>query len=317
VSTPPPSASASAGESNRASRGLLGELTVVLGVVTLLTLVLAVLFSSPDEKPSTIAQWSRQDPVGFVKTALSELGGSSATAEYGPPYNHGSDGQHAAFLAPQRWLGVSHPIDTSEDFVIGPLRTLSDPQLRAQISQYEGLPASSQDDGINNAEKVLLGVPLNRVGSARVAPSAYWPTGSLPWPGEFQNVDKIMRALLPLAQSGGLERRLLTDHGHRHTDYTKPLLLLTDGGVIERRASAERLPARQWATMDETGSYPGLPWLWPYAFWYQIEPFKSSPNADLLVWLVMAALALIFVCAPSIPRLRSIPRLVGHRPPAK
>ena len=49
----------------------------------------------------------------------------AAPAGYGPPYNHNSDGQHIAFIYLQKWLGVSHPIDTAKDFVIAPLRTIT------------------------------------------------------------------------------------------------------------------------------------------------------------------------------------------------
>jgi hypothetical protein len=296
-----------------ASRELAKELAAALGVVTLLALILAVFFSSPDEKPSTIGQWSRQHRLGFVKTAVSELAGSSKTAEYGPPYNHAGDGQHAAFFSPQRWSGVSYPVEPAEDFVIGPLRTRPDSELQVEISKFEGLPTSSKEDAINSTERVLAGTPLNSFASAGSGPPAYWPIGKLPWPGEFENIDNMMRALLPFAQSGGLERYLLGDRGPRQADATKALLLMTDGGVIERRAAAEHLPERQWAMMNETGNYPGLPWLWPYAFWYQIEPLKSSANADLLVWLVMAVLTLTFVCLPLIPRVRSMPRGIAIR----
>jgi hypothetical protein len=67
---------------------LVKEACIAVGVIALLAVVLAVLFSSPDEKPSTIAQWSKQLPVNFVTTAAKELDGTSGTAEYGPPYNH-------------------------------------------------------------------------------------------------------------------------------------------------------------------------------------------------------------------------------------
>jgi hypothetical protein len=52
--------------------------------------------------------------------------------------------------------------------------------------------------------------------------------------------------------------------------------------------------------MNETGSYPGQPWLWLYALWYQVEPFKESENADLLVMLIMGVLSLAFICIPVI-----------------
>jgi hypothetical protein len=92
------------------------------------------------------------------------------------------------------------------------------------------------------------------------------------------------------------------------------LLFIADGTYLEDRARAEHLGGDQWGMMNETGSYPGQAWLWLYTFWYQVEPFKSSPNADALVWGLMAVLTVAFVCVPFIPGVRSIPRLVPvHR----
>ena len=50
--------------------------------------------------------------------------------------------------------------------------------------------------------------------------------------------------------------------------------------------------------MNETGSYPGQGWLWLYTFWYQIKPFSTSANADILVMAVMGVLSLAFVLRP-------------------
>jgi hypothetical protein len=44
--------------------------------------------------------------------------------------------------------------------------------------------------------------------------------------------------------------------------------------------------------------------------WYQVAPFKTSTNADALVWGVMALLTLLLLLVPFIPGLRDIPRLV-------
>ena len=79
---------------------LIKELCIAVGVIGLLAVVLTVLFSSPDDKPSTIAQWSHELPADFATAAAKELDGTSGTAEYGPPYNHNGEGQHAAFLLP-------------------------------------------------------------------------------------------------------------------------------------------------------------------------------------------------------------------------
>ena len=104
---------------------ILREASIALGVVLALAVVLTLLFSSPDLKPSTIQTWSRGDPVDFVTTATTELDGSSGTGGYGPPYNHAADGQHIAFIYLAKWLGVSHPINSAQDFVLAPLRSIT------------------------------------------------------------------------------------------------------------------------------------------------------------------------------------------------
>ena len=56
---------------------LVKEFVIALAAVTLLTLLLTVLFSSPDVKSVTIARWATADPQDFLATALSELDGTS------------------------------------------------------------------------------------------------------------------------------------------------------------------------------------------------------------------------------------------------
>jgi hypothetical protein len=54
--------------------------------------------------------------------------------------------------------------------------------------------------------------------------------------------------------------------------------------------------------------------MWLYTFWYQVEPFSSSGNADALVWGLMVVLSAGLVLLPFIPGLRSIPRWIPlHR----
>jgi hypothetical protein len=62
--------------------------------------------------------------------------------------------------------------------------------------------------------------------------------------------------------------------------------------------------------MNETGSYPGQTWLWLYTLWYQIKPFSTSANADVLVMAVMGVLSLALVLIPFIPGVRDIPRWI-------
>ena len=125
---------------------LVKELLIAVLAVGLLAVMLTVAFSSPDEKPSTIAQWSRTLPANFAAAAAKELAGTSPTAEYGPPYNHSSGStQHFLFLHPQRWLGVSHPVDTADDYVVKPLETVpNDPVLRAALAEYKRAPETQK-----------------------------------------------------------------------------------------------------------------------------------------------------------------------------
>src|SRR6202011_4796444 len=124
---------------------IVREATIALGVVLALTLVLTILFSSPDDPPSTIQQWSRIDPVDFVTTATTELDGSSATGGYGPPYNHNGNGQKVWFIHPAKGLGGGPPIDTPTDFVLAPLRSITgQPALQSDVSTYAAAPAKTQ-----------------------------------------------------------------------------------------------------------------------------------------------------------------------------
>jgi hypothetical protein len=290
---------------------LVKELCIAVGVIGLLAVLLTVLFSSPDERPSTIAQWSQQKPVDFVTAAVKELDGASGTAEYGPPYNHSSHSvQHFLLLHPQRWLGVSHPIDTAKEFVVGPLETIpNDSPLTAALGQYKAASEKQKKEWAETYAKPLeetakaeeqKKTPPNTVsesnGTVVVKTSGAGP------------VPLLMDRLLALAKSGGVDGSLLTSRQFFQTDYTKPLLFMADGGLLAERAEQQHLLGKQWGLMNETGSYPGQPWLWLYTLWYQVEPMKSSPNVDIQVLLIMGVLSLAFICIPFIPVINILPR---------
>ena len=67
---------------------LVKEAIVALAAVAALTVLLAAIFSSPDDRPVTLAQWAIAAPNDFLATAASELDGTSGVATYGPPYTH-------------------------------------------------------------------------------------------------------------------------------------------------------------------------------------------------------------------------------------
>jgi hypothetical protein len=278
---------------------LVKEGVLALVAVTLLTVLLSALFSSPDVKPVTIAQWASNAPDDFLTTALSELDGTSGIATYGPPYTHVSGaGQNIVDgISIQRAFGVQIPIDPPTAFVLGPLAipAVSDPQLTGALSTY--MHASpSQRQAWTDAYRKALG-------------SASLPQGRLVVkPGRYGPVAIMMAKLLTMARTGGLDGLLVSTNRFYQTNFTKSLLFLADGSYLENLAEQQHLLGSQWGMMNETGNYPGQAWLWLYSFWYQIPPFSTSEDADAQIWAIMAVLSLALVFIPFIPGVRSIPR---------
>jgi hypothetical protein len=283
-----------AGEQRRYD--LVKEFVAALVVILLLTTILAAVFGSPDKPAISLAQWARDDPNDFVVTTVAELDGTSATATYGAPYTDDpSAGQKLGPLPLQRWGGVREPIDTAQDFVLGPLsRVTGDAALAGALSQYQAATADQR--------KAWTGAYADALDKADDHDPAKVAAG------DYGPVPVLAAKLLDLARGGGLDGALLAGSGFYQTDYAKPLLFLADGSYLEDQARTENLAGDQWGMMNETGRYPGQAWLWLYTFWYQIPPFKDSDNADALVWALMMALSLGLVLVPFIPGVRSIPR---------
>jgi hypothetical protein len=279
---------------------LVREFVIALVVVGLLTVLLAAVFSSPDRKAITLADWAAAEPTDVVATATAELAGSSTSASYGAPYNDAAEGQKIGPLPTQKWGGVRIPIDSANDLVITPLRTVTgDPALTAALSAWQAAAPDQQTTWATAYSDALANAPD---GDPTKVES-----------GDYGPVPALADRFLALARSGGLEG-LLTADSFYPSDQTKPLLLLSDGAYLEDQARADHLGGDQWGMMNETGNYPGQPWMWLYTFWYQIKPFSTSDNADALVWGLMALLTLALILLPYIPGLRALPRHLGvHR----
>jgi hypothetical protein len=275
---------------------LVKEFVAALAAMVLLTVILAVVFGSPDRRAISLTEWAHTAPNDFITTAVAELDGTSGTATYGAPYtNDPSAGQKVGPLPLQRWGGVREPIDTAQDFVLGPLSTVTgDAQLGAALSQYQSATADQRKSWTGAYTDALDKAADHD--PAKVASGDYGP------------VPTLSGRLLDLARSGGLDGQLLAPKGFYQTDYAKPLLFLADGSYLEDQARAEHLGGDQWGMMNETGRYPGQAWLWLYTFWYQIPPFSHSDNADALVWAIMMLLSLGLMLVPFIPGVRDIPR---------
>jgi hypothetical protein len=288
---------------------IVKEAAIATVGVLVLSVVLAVVLSSPDKPAVTLKQWSSAQPVGFVDIALSELDASSTSATYGPPYNHGTGSvQSLGPVSIQRLLGVRIPVDPATSFVIDPLRTLpATPQLSAALARYGSAGAATRAGWVSSYTAPLAKLPL----------AANLPTLTSPAMGP---VPTLMGSLLAMTRSGALDAALTSHNSFYNSDYTQPLLFLGDSATAQDSSywnqivTAEHLQGSQWGVMNETGSWPGQPWLWLYTMWYQVPPMSSSGNVDVLVLAIMAVLSVALLAVPFIPGLRSIPRLVPvHR----
>jgi hypothetical protein len=279
---------------------LVKELALALLAVSILVLGLAGVLSSPDDPAVTIQTWATKDPVDFVTTAASELSGQSGTAQYGPPYTNTPDAAQALGpIAPQAWAGVSTPIDTAQDFVLRPLgfAAVGNPTLTKALQTYEAASADQQQAWLTDYTTAL--------GDATVANDEVSVAA-----GDYGPVPDLMAGLLGLARTGALDGLLLSSGNLFQTDFTRPLLFMGDGSYLSGLAADQHLTGDQWGMMNETGSYPGQTWLWLFSFWYQIPPFNTASNTDLLVIILMIGLTALLALVPFIPVLRDIPRWV-------
>jgi hypothetical protein len=278
---------------------LVKEFVIALVAMTLLTVVLAAIFSSPDDKAITMARWAQADPNDVVATAAGELAGTTTSATYGAPYNHAAEGQKVLGIPLQKMGGVRIP-ENSADLVLQPLRHVRDPNVQAALAEWQSASPQQETDWATAYSDALAEAPNGD--QTQVAAGDYGP------------VPVLTLGFLSLARAGGLEGALTSSGTFYGGDQTRALLLLADGAYLEDTAVAQHLGGDQWGMMNEVGNYPGQPWMWLYTFWYQVKPFSTSDNADAEVWALMMLLTLLLMLVPFIPGLRSVPRWIPvHR----
>ncbi|HEX3492042.1 MAG TPA: cytochrome b N-terminal domain-containing protein, partial [Streptosporangiaceae bacterium] len=282
---------------------ILKEATAATTVVLALIVALAGLLSSPDVPQVTVATWARVAPADFLGAAASELNATSETATYGPPYNNASDSVQRLLFSPQAIVGVTQPVHAAQTFVLSPLTTLArtSPAVASLLASYRAASPAQQLKWANAYASVVSKVKF--VSGAPGVPAA--ADGPVP---------AMLAAELTLARSGALDADLLAQQPFYGTNYTRPLLFIEDGQYFSNQAQAMGLTGSQWGVMNETGSYPGQPWLWLYTLWYQLPGFRASPNVDLIAVYLTGLATIVLLLIPFIPGLRDIPRLIPvHR----
>ncbi len=274
---------------------LVKEGVIAFAVILILALGLAAVFSSPDEKAITMKAWATAAPNDVVTTAVAELAGTSESAGYGPPYNSNSSGQFFGPIPSQRWGGVTVPINSANDLVITPLESVMGDSALTVGARGSGRPRPPTNKRRGPPPTPTRSMPRAEILRAQgAATTARFPSSAPP--------------SLTLAKSGGLEQ-LLSGTFYGGND-TKALLLLSDGTYLEDQAVARSLGGDQFGMINSSGNYPGQPWLAPVSFWYQVEPFKSSDNADALIFIMMGLVVVVVIFVPFIPGLRAIPEKI-------
>jgi len=272
---------------------------IVLGVVV----VLAALLSSPNVPEVSVQTWARLAPADFLATASTELNGTSETATYGPPYNNAPGDTQSLLFAPANIFGVTQPVNAAQDFVLAPLSkdTAGNPALVAALATYHAASPAQQLKWANAYANAVTKVKF--VGGVPVVPAA--ADGPVP---------VMLASELTMARSGALDSDLLANTPFYGTNFTKPLLFIEDGAYFSNQAQAMHLTGEQWGVMNETGSYPGQPWLWLYTLWYQVPGWTNSANIDLIAIYMTGLATILLLAVPFIPGLRDIPRLIPvHR----
>jgi hypothetical protein len=275
---------------------IVKEGAIALLAVVILTLLLAIVFGSPDDPAITIKSWSNVAPVDFAQDALSQLNGTSETATYGPPYNSVTTGQELGPIALAKWFGVTMATNTAQVFVLDPLKSQPrQPKLSAALLEWSSASPSTRTTWVNDYSK---GASHMKFVKDRIVVNA----------SNVGPVGVFINELTDMARTGAMDADLTNQGDFYTTNYTLPLLFLEDGNYLGDQAVHQHLDGDQWGMMNETGNYPGQAWLWLYTFWYQVPPFNNSGNGDILVWALMMLLTLFLALVPFVPGLRSIPR---------
>lgn len=278
---------------------LLKQGAVAMGVVLLLAIFLSAIFSSPDDPTVTAQRVAQVEPRLLLVTAAQDLAGQGDLSTYGPPYNNGTDSlQTLGPIALQKWAGVTIPIDPAKDFVLTPLLKIAplDSTLSAALKAY-GKGGSSERTAWNQA--VLQALPKATLSGGHLV-----LTGS-----QYGPVPVLLDTYLQLAKTGILEAVINVSGSVYQTDFTKALLLL-QGDAMGQAATPLHMLGSQWGMMKEPGFYPGASWLWLYTLLYQIPPWSTSDQADLLVALTVGLFSIVLLLTPFIPGVRDIPRWI-------
>ena len=282
---------------------IVKEMLVALGVIFVAVVACALIFRAPYSKAVTIQQIAQQEPHALIETAMRDLTGQSALAQYGPPYNTGGSPQHVGFLSPERWFGVTHPVNPPRVDVLQPLAAAAvlNPALGQALNAWKAATSAQQAAWVKAFNAAEPKAPISATSTLELPPAAARASGPLPlmMSGELQ----LARAGLLAAAIDGTGTKNIYQYSEQDS------LLFLQGQVMQQIAAKRDLLGNpQWGIVHEEANYPGPWWLTPYAFLYQIPPYSTSPNGDMMAAGTMAIVFLLLLFLPLLPVANRLPK---------
>lgn len=265
-------------------------------VIAVLTVFLSAVFHEPVYPTLRIADVATSEPLMFYDVAFHDLAGTGEIAQYGPPYNHGT----AMVQSPmQRWIGILHPVNVPEDFVLRPLRMAAhlDPSVGSAVRRWSAASPAQQRLWLASYQK---GLARARMVHGRVV---------MPF-ANYGPVSLMIDGLWQLAKSGLMSGALDRSQGDYQFD-NQNFLLFLQGRPLHHAAARLELKGNQWGIIhEERAPYPGPWWMTIVTAIYQIPYISHATNADALALGGGMVIFIILLLAPWIPVFNGVPRHV-------
>ena len=277
------------------------HLLLTLGIVAAMVLIASFLFGVPEKQPLTIKAYATQHPVAFEQVALRALDGQGQLANYGPPYNHGTGSVQTSI---QSVVGILHPINAAQDFILRPLSMAAaiNPALRPSLKAFASASAAQQARWEAAATTAL----------ARASDH----NGAVVWPaGSYGPVRTILAATLSLGRSGLMYGALTRDGAVVDRFDNQNALLFLQGSPLQTDPATQSLQGSAWGIIHPAiNGYPGAWWMTVPTWIYQWPFVANSAAPDALALILGFVVWVLLAITPWIPGWRRLPRYLGvHR----
>lgn len=277
------------------------HLLTTLAVVAGLVLVAALLFGVPEQPPLTVQGYATQHPVTFEEVALRALDGQGRIANYGPPYNHGTGNVESPI---QTAVGILHPVNASQDFILHPLKMASavNPAITPVLTRFEqATPAQKARWEAGYTTALTHGV--YRHGQVLTPAGSYGP------------LPQLLNDTLHLGQSGLMSGALTRNSAVDARFDNQNFLLFLQGTPLHQAAQPLQLGGTQWGIIHPAvKGYPGAWWMTIPTWIYQWPFVANSAANDALALSIGFLFWLALALTPWIPGWNRLPRYMGiHR----